>query len=123
MARSLARWSTATTNRPGPWPTIDRALEAAKASDAMLDVNPGAFRRGLSPVYPLPAILERAQRMGVAVTLGDDGHGAHDVGAGLQECLAAIAAAGYREVSYLARVDGTLQKLRSPLEEVRPHRQ
>jgi histidinol-phosphatase (PHP family) len=98
----------------------ERALEAVRASDAMLDVNCGASRRGYSPVYPLPAILGRACEMGIAVTLGDDSHGAHDVGVGLDGCMAAIAAAGYREVSYLARRDGAVVRCASALDDVKP---
>jgi histidinol-phosphatase (PHP family) len=71
-------------------------------------------------VYPLPWILERAHAMGIGVTLGDDSHGAHDVGVGLDACLAAIAAAGYREVHYLERRDGAVQWAKAELSEVRP---
>jgi histidinol-phosphatase (PHP family) len=102
-------------------PHIDRALEAVRAAGAVLDVNCGAHRRGLSPVYPLPHILLRARQMGVGVTLGDDGHGAHDVGVGLDACMRAIADAGYREVHYLTRDGGDTARLRSaPIDEVRP---
>jgi histidinol-phosphatase (PHP family) len=99
----------------------ERTLEAVRACDAMLDVNCGAFRRGYSPVYPLPEILARARRMGIAVTLGDDSHGAHDVGVGLDACMAAIASAGYREVSYLARREGVVVRCSVALSEVRPN--
>lgn len=99
---------------------VERALEAVRAAGAMLDVNCGAARRGYSPVYPLPEILERACRMGIAVTLGDDSHGAHDVGVGLDGCLAAIATAGYREVGYLARRDGAVVRCSASLADVRP---
>lgn len=99
---------------------IERALEAVRAAGSVLDVNCGAHRRGLSPVYPLPEILARACDMGIGVTLGDDGHGAHDVGVGLDASLRAIAAAGYRRVHYLARVDGAVQWCTAELSEVRP---
>jgi hypothetical protein len=59
--------------------------------------------------------------MGVGVTLGDDGHGAHDVGVGLDACMRAIADAGYREVHYLTRDGGDSAHLRSaPIEDVQP---
>jgi histidinol-phosphatase (PHP family) len=47
--------------------------------------------------------MQRAREMGIGVTLGDDGHGAHDVGVGLPACLRALSEAGYRELRYLAR--------------------
>lgn len=104
------------------WPHIEASLEAARTVGAVLDVNSGAYRRGLSPVYPLPEILEKARVMGVGVTLGDDGHGPQDVGAGLDACMSAVAAAGYRDVSYLTRRDGAVQLASAPLEEVAPRR-
>ena len=107
---------------PAAQPHIERALEAVAAHGAVLDVNCGAHRRGLSPVYPLPPILERARRMGIAVTLGDDSHGVSSVGIGLDACLEAIAAAGYSEVSYLARSAGATTWQRAPLSAVRPAR-
>ncbi len=100
----------------------ERALEAVRACGGVLDVNCGAHRRGLSPVYPLPAILTRAREMGIAVTLGDDSHGTSSVGVGLDDCLQAIAAAGYRHVQYLARIDGATQWCRAELSDVRPAR-
>jgi histidinol-phosphatase (PHP family) len=100
--------------------SIDRALEAARAAGARLDVNCGAYRRGLSPVYPLPEILRRAHAMEIRVTLGDDGHGVATVGAGLDASLRAIAEAGYREIDYLTRSDGETIWASAPIDEVKP---
>ncbi len=100
--------------------SIERALEAVRAAGSALDVNCGAYRRGLSPVYPLPAILERACEMEIPVTLGDDSHGVTTVGVGLDACMRAIHTAGYREVHYLARLDGAVQWQTAKLEDVRP---
>ncbi|HXC55852.1 MAG TPA: histidinol-phosphatase [Rhizomicrobium sp.] len=99
---------------------IERVLEAARASDSALDVNCGAWRRGLGPVYPLPAILDRARAMGLRVTLGDDSHGTKSVGIGLEACLRAIAEAGFQTVSYLERRDGGVQWRDAPLASVAP---
>jgi histidinol-phosphatase (PHP family) len=105
---------------PEVYRRIDEALEAVRAVGGVLEVNCAPERRGLGPVYPLPTILERARSMGIGVTLGDDGHGAHDVGVGLDASMRAIAAAGYREVHYLAK-PGEVTELRSaPIDEVKP---
>jgi histidinol-phosphatase (PHP family) len=85
---------------------VEKTLEAIRESGGILDVNCAAFRNGYGPVYPLPQILERAQTMGIRVTLGDDSHGVETVGVGLDQSLAAIAAAGYDRVAYLTRADG-----------------
>jgi histidinol-phosphatase (PHP family) len=105
---------------PQVYRRIDEALEAVRSVGAVLEVNCATHRRGLGPVYPLPPILERARSMGVGVTLGDDGHGAHDVGIGLDASMRAIAAAGYREVHYLAKPGDRVELLRAPIDEVHP---
>jgi histidinol-phosphatase (PHP family) len=105
---------------PSVYKHIERTLEAVRAHRGVLDVNCGAHRRGLSPVYPLPEILARACQMGIGVTLGDDGHGAHDVGVGLDACMHAIATAGYHEIRYLARLDGVAQWQTAAIDDVKP---
>ena len=99
---------------------IESTLGVVREKGAVLDVNCGAYRRGLSPVYPLPQILERARRVGVGVTLGDDSHRAQDVGVGLDACLTAIGNAGYQVVHYLAREDGIVGFRTAPLQAVKP---
>lgn len=98
----------------------ERVLEAAHAHGAALEVNAAPARRGFGPVYPGPQVLARAQQMGVRVTLGDDSHGPEGVGVGLEHCLAAIAAAGYRDVHYLTRRDGAVALASAPLDQVHP---
>ncbi|MEZ2223776.1 histidinol-phosphatase [Rhizobium sp. RCC_161_2] len=98
---------------------IETTLEAIGSSGGVLDVNCAAFRNGYGPVYPLPQILERARAMGIRVTFGDDSHGAQTVGVGLDQSLAAIAAAGYETVAYLTRADGWRE---AALDTLRPRR-
>jgi histidinol-phosphatase (PHP family) len=100
---------------------IDDALEAVRVAGGVLDINCATHRRGLGPVYPLPDILARACQLGIGVTLGDDGHGAHDVGVGLDASMRAIAAAGYREVNYFAHAaDGSIERRAAKIEDVKP---
>jgi histidinol-phosphatase (PHP family) len=99
---------------------IDDALEAVRSVGGVLEVNCATHRRGLGPVYPLPPILERARSMGIGVTLGDDSHGAHDVGVGLDASMRAIAAAGYREVHYLAKPHDHVELRSAPIDDVHP---
>jgi len=105
---------------PGVFANIERVLEAVSAAGTRLDINCGALRRGLSPVYPLPEILSRAREMRIPVTLGDDSHGVESVGKGLDASLRAITRAGYREIDYLSRRDGETVWVSAPIEEVRP---
>jgi histidinol-phosphatase (PHP family) len=101
---------------------VEGTLEAVRAAGSMLDVNAAPVRRGLGPAYPAPPILAQAHRMGIPVTLGDDSHGPREVGVGLDGCLRDIAAAGYRQVHFLTRSDGTLERKSAPLEEVSARR-
>lgn len=105
---------------PEAWPSLQRALDAIEAAGSALDVNAAPVRRGFGPVYPLPGILNRAQRMGIAVSLGDDSHAPQDVGQGLQSCVEAIASAGYSEISHLTKAAGPVAWARCPLAEVKP---
>ncbi len=102
------------------WPRVERALEAVRATGALLEVNAAPVRKGFGPVYPLPAVLERARQLEIPVTLGDDSHGPDQVGFGLEQALAAIASAGYREVWCLRRRDGAVVPEAVRIEEVRP---
>ena len=106
-------------------PTVHRriavAVEAVRSVSGVLEVNCATHRRGLGPVYPLVSILERARSMGIGVTLGDDGHGAHDVGVGLDASMRAIAAAGYTELCYLAKPGEQVEWKRAAIGDVRPN--
>ncbi len=103
---------------PNVWRAIERALEAARAQGALLEVNAAPVRRGFGPVYPGPTILARACQMDIPVTLGDDSHGPQDVGGGLDACLEAIAAAGYSRVHYLTREGGAVATKSAEVESV-----
>jgi histidinol-phosphatase (PHP family) len=106
---------------PRVFKRIERVLEAVHAHHSVLDVNCGAYRRGLGPVYPAPNILRRAREMGIPATLGDDSHGVSSVGVGLDACMKALAEAGYTEAHYLSRRDGIARWFGAALGDVRPH--
>jgi histidinol-phosphatase (PHP family) len=108
------------TFEPAVRSAVDAALEAVRAAGSALDVNAAPARRKMGPVYPLPWILERARALDIPVTLGDDSHGPDDVGIGLDACMRAIAAAGYRWVHQLTRRDGRVELVAVPIDDVRP---
>lgn len=85
---------------------LDRALERVAGVEAVLDVNGKALAKGLTHPYPVREILERSRSMAIDVTLGDDSHGPDEVGRHLDQCLAAVRAAGYRRVVRLRRARG-----------------
>ncbi len=102
------------------WPSIEAALRAVKATGSLLEINAAPARRGFGPVYPGPGILERARQLSIPITLGDDSHGPHDVGGGLDACVEALRAAGYSEACLLERRDGATRVVTVPLAELKP---
>ena len=92
----------------------DRALEAARAGDAVLDLNTAAYRKGLPTPYPEPWLLKRASDMGIGFCFGDDSHSPAQVGAGIDDARDYLLANGVEEVTILTRTEG--RALRRPVE-------
>lgn len=61
---------------------VEAVLESMLEGDVALDVNAAGLRKPFREIYPAAWILERAARIGVAVTLGDDSHAPDQVGLG-----------------------------------------
>lgn len=83
----------------------DRALEAVRQFDGILDLNTAGWRKNLGTPYPGPALVRRAQAMGIPFCFGDDSHGVRDVGFGLDEARAYLLEHGVRSITTL-RADG-----------------
>lgn len=91
---------------------VRRVLEAMRAAGVAMDINARGLVKPCKRIYPDDWILEEARRIGVRVTLGDDSHGADDVGRNLGVAIDAVVRAGYQHV-WLVRPDGQLEP--SPL--------
>lgn len=83
------------------------ALEAARASEAILDVNTGGYRKGLPTPYPAPWLVERAAAMGIGFCFGDDSHSPDQVGAGIDDARAYLLANGVEEITVLTRPENS----------------
>jgi histidinol-phosphatase (PHP family) len=81
----------------------ERALEAARAHDAILDLNTAGWRKGLGEPYPAPWLVERAKAMGVGFCFGDDSHRPADVGAGVREARDYLLRLGVETITCLTR--------------------
>jgi len=55
-------------------------LEAVKESDIAIEINTGGIQKPCGEMYPEPALLEMAARMGVGLTFGSDAHKPERVG-------------------------------------------
>ena len=92
--------------------TVEEVLDAMRGTGVALDVNARGLLKPCKRIYPDDWILEKAHRIGVPVTLGDDSHGPADVGLNLETAIKAVASAGYDSV-WLVRPGGELEP--SPL--------
>ena len=82
------------------------ALEAIRASGAILDLNTAGWRKGLGEPYPAPWLVQEANRMGIPFCFGDDSHKPADVGAGIESGRDYLRANGVSEITSLMRVAG-----------------
>lgn len=91
------------------------ALEAVKASGAILDINTGAYRKGFGRPYPAPWILREARRLGIPVCFGDDSHRASEVGSHFAQARQYLLDHGYTGITALRRGEGGLMQVKIPL--------
>jgi histidinol-phosphatase (PHP family) len=91
------------------------ALEAAAAQRCILDVNTGAYRKGLEHPYPAPEFVKLARDLNIPFCFGDDSHRPSEVGAGIDAARHYLLSLGVREVSCLRRTDGPLVQQRIAL--------
>jgi histidinol-phosphatase (PHP family) len=78
-------------------PLYETFLRAAKQSGVAYELNTAGLRKDCREIYPCPDFVQRAQRMGVPITLGSDAHEPGDVGRDFAAAIALARAAGYRE--------------------------
>ena len=79
-----------------------KALQAAKANDCLLELNPGGVYRGYrKDFYPGPWLLGEWQKMGGKVIITSDSHDINSLTYGFDEAAAAIKAAGFTSVQVL----------------------
>ncbi len=93
----------------------DRALEAVKASNAILDLNTAGWRKNLGNPYPAPWLVTRAHRMGVGFCFGDDSHSPLQVGNGIDRAREYLLDLGVDSIQALSRIDGKVQAVETPL--------
>ena len=82
------------------------AIDAAKETGAILDLNTAGLRKGLGEPYPAPWIVKMAQERGVYFCFGDDSHKVEQVGYGIEEARECLLSNGVTEVSVLTKEGG-----------------
>jgi histidinol-phosphatase (PHP family) len=84
------------------------ALEAVRARGCILDLNTAGYRKGLGSPYPAPWLLRQAHEMGIGFCFGDDSHGPHQVGEGVEQARGYLLENGVDTVTVLTREDGAV---------------
>lgn len=90
-------------------------LEAARKADVILDVNPRGLIKPCRQIYPRTELLAQARRLGIPATLGDDSHAPDEVGARLDDAVAAMREAGYTSLSVLLLDGHQIRRQELPL--------
>ena len=86
----------------------EAALEAARETGAILDLNTAGWRKGLPNPYPAPWLVRRALEMNVPFCFGDDSHSPAQVGAGIADARLYLLDLGVRSITALTREEGSL---------------
>jgi len=92
------------------------ALEVIRTHDCILDLNTGAYRRGLACPYPEPWIVRLACDMGIPFCFGDDSHSSDQVGAGIERGREYLLENGVISITALVLEAGTLGRRVIPLQ-------
>ena len=92
---------------------VRAVLETMRDYHVAMDINCRGLIKPCKAIYPADWIIAEARRIGVRVTLGDDSHAADQVGARLDQGVAALERAGYTEMA-LIRAGGELAMVPLP---------
>lgn len=92
-----------------PWyrGAVDAALRQLAATDTIVELSTGGWRRGLGAPFPSIWILQRCRELGIRVTPSTDSHRPEDVAYAYDLAHDALRATGYREIAVYDRVTST----------------
>jgi histidinol-phosphatase (PHP family) len=80
-------------------PLVEACLEAGVA----VELSTAGLRKPVGELYPAQPMLELVAEAGVPVALSSDAHTPQDLGAGYDQALAALAAAGIAQIAVFER--------------------
>lgn len=92
-----------------------QALEAARHTGAILDVNTAGYRKGLGRPYPAPWIIRAAREMGIGLCFGDDSHRSTEVGVGIEDAREYLIGLGVTHLRGLRRRGEEMEEVELPL--------
>ncbi len=77
----------------------DRFAECFRAAGVCVEISSAGLRKAIGEIYPSDAWLRKLYAADVPITLASDAHLPADVGLGVDRCLGAASAAGYRSLA------------------------
>ena len=92
---------------------VAAVLETMRDRQVAMDVNARGLIKPCRALYPADWILAEAARIGVLPTLGDDSHGPDEVGARLDQAVAALRRNGFNHMA-LVHPGGALEEVPLP---------
>lgn len=93
----------------------EHALDAVQQCGSILDVNTGAYRKGLDTPYPAPWLIHAAHSRGIPFCFGDDSHCCADVGSGIARARDYLVELGVRYICVLTRSKEGISRKEVPL--------
>ncbi len=94
----------------------NKALEAVRDHQAILDLNTAGYRKGLGAPYPAPWLLQAAHQMEIPFCFGDDSHSPTDVGSDIELARHYLIENNVPTITALTRKDGAIVRKVIPLE-------
>jgi len=92
------------------------ALEVIRDHGSILDLNTGAYDKGLDSPYPAPWLLKKAHQLGIGFCFGDDSHGPFQVGRNINRARQYLLDNGVSTITVLTREEEGLAKRIVPLD-------
>ncbi len=86
-----------------PTPLFEALAAELALAGVAVEVSSAGLRKPCAELYPSAGLLAALNRAGVPVTTASDAHSPAEVGLGLAEARAAVAAAGYERIVYFVQ--------------------
>ncbi len=75
----------------------ERFLAACQRTGTAIELNTAGLRKDCREIYPCPALLQAAYRLGVPITFGSDAHAVDEVGMNLPDAVELARSVGYEQ--------------------------
>ncbi|MDP9372409.1 MAG: histidinol-phosphatase [Chloroflexota bacterium] len=91
-----------------PWyrAAVEGALRALAASNLIVELSTGGWRRGLDTPFPSPWIVRRCRDLGIPMTVCSDAHRPDQIAYAYDRALALLRETGHQEIAYFDRAAG-----------------